>query len=227
MKDYTNVKSITYKVLKKYGKKVKIMKWKTEISSKTKKLIIASSAMLLILFVVIGLSIVAPRGGIVDKSSVTMAETEKNKDLESNELQPDKSSELGSEANVEEKELFLYDYKEVKDFTYHPDTAVSDPSLSYKPSNSMVDTSNQETEDNDKVSKHNKTEATAPDTSQSSNENIVIDESSTTIKDETKKNEYKGEVNQGKVEFFDVETSGKMPDGDVPAGGKQNVGNWN
>jgi hypothetical protein len=55
----------------------------------------------------------------------------------------------------------------------------------------------------------------------------VIDESPSTMVDKTGKNEYKGDENQQSIEFFDVEPSGADVNGDVPAGGKQNVGTWN
>lgn len=54
----------------------------------------------------------------------------------------------------------------------------------------------------------------------------VIDESPETIVDKSV-NEYKGEKNAGKIEFFDVKPSGKQPNGHVNPGGKQNVGSWN
>lgn len=56
---------------------------------------------------------------------------------------------------------------------------------------------------------------------------VVIDESSTTIKDESIQNEYDGETNQKGIEFFEVEPSGASVNGDIKAGGKQGVGTWN
>ena len=56
---------------------------------------------------------------------------------------------------------------------------------------------------------------------------IEIDESPNTIIDETVR-EYKEEAKQEGIDWGDEpKPSGKMPNGDIPAGGKQGVGDWN
>ncbi len=148
----------------------------------------------------------------------------------------DTSEEDVASDQKEEKDFYLMDYEDLVDnritrediFGVKPEDGTDDKENGMDPGSSVPKTSQ---------SKSNKSIKSTSNTGKSNAEQIivsdedgvtVIDESPTTIKDESIHNEYEGEENQKPIEFFDVEPE-KGPDvnGDVPAGGKQNVGTWN
>lgn len=222
-------------VLKNYGKKVKLMKKITEINNKYKKIVIILSCMLLVFIAVIGLSQIISNDKKGSGQAASISDSDINQDTEPvqdelNNVNPSTSSDSEDEYE-EETELFFYDYKDIKDdYIYNPDTITTDPSLVYNPKQSSEETDDAAPEETKGTSDTSQSGISIPSASGSaanSQKKVVIDESSETIKDETKQNEYKGEESQESIEFFEVAPSGKDVNGDVPAGGKQDVGNWN
>lgn len=164
-----------------------------------------------------------------------------NKDIitEQGKRLSDNTEEDVAPDQKEVKDFYLMDYDELVDnritrediFGVKPEDGTEVIENGMDPGNSVPKTSQ---------SKSNKSSKSSSDTSNVGKSNAeqiivsnedgvtVIDESPTTIKDESIHNEYEGEENQKPIEFFDVEPE-KGPDvnGDVPAGGKQNVGTWN
>lgn len=162
-----------------------------------------------------------------------------NKDKETEQaLQTNETSEDDTAfVKKEKKELYLMDYEDLVD-----NQVTWEDIFGVKPDGAEVnDNSSEPGTENPKTSqsKSNKGNKNSDDTKNVGNSNVkqnivsdedgvtVIDESPNTIKDESKQNEYEGEENQKPIEFFDVKPSGKQPNGDVPAGGKQDVGTWN
>lgn len=151
----------------------------------------------------------------------------------------DTSEEDVASDQKEEKDFYLMDYEDLVDnritrediFGLKSEDGTEVKESGMEPGSSIPKTSQ---------SKPNISSKSSSDTSNTGKSNAeqiivsnedgvtVIDESPTTIKDESIHNEYEGEENQKPIEFFDVEPE-KGPDvnGDVPAGGKQNVGTWN
>lgn len=113
------------------------------------------------------------------------------------------------------KELLLVDYDDIVRLNEYLDR-----------DNKKATEKKQTIENNNSDSKK-KQSSSSNGSSSSSKKTVTIDESSETMKDETKQNEYQGEKSQEPIDFSEVKPSGKMPNGDVPAGGKQNVGKWN
>jgi hypothetical protein len=208
------------------------LKKKTEIkSSKWKKIIISTLTLpvLLLLFFLI-MSIVPQKS---NESEVVKNHLEVS--LNENE-------DIGTSG--EEKELTLLDYDDVKDYSYKDDKdKQEDNSLTYKPSHVSGDNdttsedSKQLTEDAEKEKdsialasedkKSNESQNKPSSNKSKDSSKIVIDESSDTMKDETKQNEYKGEGSPKDIEFFDTNPErGLDVKGDVPASG-EHVGNWN
>lgn len=141
----------------------------------------------------------------------------------------------------DEKELKLLDYDDVKDYTYKSEDKqdYKDNSLIYKPNQSTendltsegdinaIEDSEKSIDSQAEASDDKKNNDTQIRTSSNKDpKKVVIDESSDTMKDETKQNEYKGEESPKDIEFFEVKPSGKSPNGDVNASG-EHIGNWN
>lgn len=200
------------------------MKKKTVIGKEPKKIIILFSCLFLVLIVVAVFTQIMSLDQKGNKHSITKSKPETTKATEAAQKEQDKSTSSSAKegtAAASEKKLFFYDTDDIYDKIYNSDTAKTYPSLVYKPKPS----------DNiDKITKEDSKGQNKKSQDSKSNrpKNIIIDESSENIKDDTIQNEYKGEKSQGPINFFNVKPEkGADVNGDVPAGGKQNVGKWN
>lgn len=139
------------------------------------------------------------------------------------------------EEKEEEKEPYLVSYEDlVNAGSIHSDD-IKDIDISPYSFDSETDSfknnSDQEDEDSTKTQKDKIKNQDSVEKSDVKDEKvIVIDESSETMKDETIEYEYKGEKSSSKeIDIFGAEPKeeGKSVDGDISAGGEQNVGTWN
>lgn len=134
--------------------------------------------------------------------------------------------EINAEVN-ENKVLNLLDYNDIKDSTYITTESMIDSALP-----EIIDDNSLALKGNlNSIGTETKKDIEIIDAENKDNELnskfTTIDESTTTMKDETIKNEYQLENIQQPIDFFEVEAENKAPNGDVPAGGKQDVGTWN
>ncbi len=204
------------------------MKKKSEIKSNKWKVIIISTFTLPVLLLLLFL--------FLDTSTKKSSETESAVNDINLNISLEETEDVV--AAGDEKELNLLDYDDVKDYSYKAEDKQDDNLLIYKPSHS---TENDLTSEDNEKTDSEKSEDSQPKTSDDKKANdsqnktssdtnskkIVIDESSDTMKDETKQNEYKGEDSPEEIEFFDVSPEkGSDIKGDVPASGVH-LGNWN
>lgn len=144
------------------------------------------------------------------------------------------SEETKEDTVKEKKELYLMDYEDLID------NQVTREDIFGKESGDSSEEDNLES-DAENASQNNPGESNkaSKDSSSASKSNAnqnnvskekgvtIVDESPNTMRDETIHNEYEVEKSQTPIDFFDVKPSGTDVNGDVPAGGKQDVGTWN
>lgn len=206
------------------------MKIKTEIKSNKWKIIIISTITLLVLILLLFLLVYSSTPQKNEK--VNVVTTDLN-------ISFDEIKDGEPVVADEEKELTLLDYEDLKNLIYKENK--KDDALTYRPSHisEVNDVASDESknvtedaEEKESITKSSKDKIenetqNKPTSSKSKDSNkIIIDESSDTMKDETKHNEYKGEESPQNIEFFDTSPEkGADVKGDVPASG-EHVGNW-
>ncbi|BCJ98410.1 hypothetical protein [Anaerocolumna chitinilytica] len=200
------------------------MEIKSEIKSKrVSKLTIIAVAVMLITTVIITSLIIFNKNKSTSVNNKHTSLAAKNNEKVKESSKPEKSSNTDTK-----QDLNLVDYDDIVNLN----KSFNNPAVDNNGNEDSKLDPDQTIKDNASTSfdkSNDKSSAVGSSTEKAitNGKSVTIDESSETIKDESKQNEYKGGENQGPIEFFDVKPEkGADVKGDVPASG-EHVGKWN